>query len=245
MLRMVGAVIRDCICRVQQVTMGLLLLCPLSASAQFLLWDDFLDQLVTELDAADEEGVLMHENLYDDYIYLHANPININQADSMELQRLGFLTDRQIEDIHYYIHRYGALHSVGELMLIPELDYHTRQLLSYFVTFGEGASDEDVRDTWRHVLTQGRSELSSRLDVPLYTRAGYASRTQSQLEASPSRYYTGNALYQNMRYNYRYGTRLSWGISAEKDAGEPLFTASAPLPDYLSGYLQLGDMGLR
>ena len=244
MLRMVGAVIRDCIRRVQQVTMGLLLLCPLPASAQFLLWDDFLDQLVTELDAADEEGVLMHENLYDDYIYLHANPININQADSMELQRLGFLTDRQIEAIHYYIHRYGALHSVGELMLIPELDYHTRQLLSYFVTFGEGASDEDVRDTWRHVLTQGRSELSSRLDVPLYTRAGYASRTQSQLEASPSRYYTGNALYQNMRYNYRYGTRLSWGISAEKDAGEPLLAATAPLPDYLSGYLQLGDMGL-
>ena len=238
---MVDTVIRDWIHR---VAMGLLLLCPLSASAQFLLWDDFLDQLITELDAEDEEGIVEAENLYDDYIYLHANPININQADSVELQRLGFLTDRQIEGIHYYISRYGALRSVGELMLIPELDYHTRQLLSYFVTFGEVSRDEDVSDMWRCMLTQGHSELSSRLDVPLYTRAGYAPRTQSQLDAAPSRYYTGNALYHNLRYNYRYGTRLSWGVSAEKDAGEPLFTITNPLPDYLSGYLQLGDMGL-
>ena len=69
-------------------------------------------------------------------------------------------------------------------------------------------------------------------------------RTQSQLDATPSRYYTGNALYHNLRYNYRYGTRMSWGFSTEKDAGEPIFTHDAPLPDHLSGYLQLGDMGI-
>ena len=166
--------IRDRFCKVLQVAVGLLLLCPLSASAQFLLWDDFLDQLITELDAEGEEGLLEAENLYDDYIYLHANPVNINQADSTELQRLGFLADWQIEGIHHYIYRYGPLRSVGELMLIPELDYHTRQLLSYFVIFGEVPTDEDARDIWRSMLTQGRSELSSRLDIPFYTRAGYA-----------------------------------------------------------------------
>lgn len=221
-----------------------LLVCPLTVSAQFPSWDDFLDQLSTELDVDGEEDVMGVENLYDDYVYLHANPININSADSTELLRLGFLTSWQIKGIHSYIHRYGALRSVGELMLIPELDYHTRQLLSYFVTFGEVARvHEDVRDTWRRMLTRGRSELSSRFDIPLYQRAGYAPRTQSQLEATPSRYYTGNALYHNIRYNYRYGTRLSWGISTEKDAGEPIFTKGAQLPDYISGYIQLGDIG--
>ena len=218
-----------------------LLACPQRVSAQFTSWDDFMEQLLME--AEGEEDATDVECLYEDFIYLHANPININRADSAELQRLGFLTDKQVESILCYIYRYGALHSVGELMLIPELDYHTRQLLSYFVVFGD-KKREDARDTWRHMLTQGQSELSSRLDIPLYQRAGYAPRTQSQLDKSPSRYYMGNALYHNLRYNYRYGTRLSWGISTEKDAGEPIFTSASPLPDYLSGYLQLGDMGI-
>ena len=221
-----------------------LLVCPLMASAQFLLWDDFLEQLTAELDVEGEE-VMEVANLYDDYVYLHANPININSADSTELQQLGFLSGWQIEAIHAYIYRYGPLRSVGELMLIPELDYYTRQLLSYFVIFGEATQPkETLRETWHRMLTRGRSEVSSRLDVPLYQRAGYAPRTQSQLDATPSRYYMGNALYHNLRYNYRYGTRMSWGISTEKDAGEPIFTHDAPLPDYLSGYLQLGDMGI-
>lgn len=223
----------------------LLILFSLPASAQFLSWDDFVEQLFMEAESEGEEMLAEAENLYDDYVYLHANPININRADSTELQRLGFLTDIQIEGIHYYIYRYGAIRSVGELMLIPELDYHTRQMLSYFVIFGEPESPkEDTRKKWHRMLTRGKSELSSRLDIPLYSRAGYAPRTESQLDAAPSQYYMGNALYHNIRYNYRYGTRLSWGLSAEKDAGEPIFPTASPLPDYLSGYIQLGDMGI-
>ena len=219
-----------------------MLLCScfaLTATAQFPSWDDFVEQLLVE----SEEEATMAENLIDDYLYLHEHPININRADSTELQRLGFLTARQIEGLHYYIYRYGALRSVGELMLIPELDYRTRQLLSYVVTFGAPAEQQEPRsDTWRRMLTRGRSEVSTRMDIPLYMQAGYAPRTQSQLDASPSRYYMGNALYHNLRYTYRYGTRLSWGLSTEKDAGEPLLVASRP--DYLSGYIQLSDVGM-
>ena len=100
------------------------LFCVVPALAQFASWEVFLEQLL--LDEGDE---VLHENLYEDYVWMHAHPININSADSTQLQRLGFLTDRQIEAIHYYIYRYGAIHSVGELMLIPKLDYRTRQLL--------------------------------------------------------------------------------------------------------------------
>ena len=225
----------------------LVLLCQgtsLVATAQFLSWDDFVEQHLMEADA-DEAGGILVGNLCDDYIYLHEHPININQADSVELQRLGFLTASQIEGIHYYIYRYGALRSVGELMLIPELDYATRQLLSYVVTFGDLAEEKvSLGETWRQMLTRGRSELSSRMDIPLYRQAGYAPRTQSQLDAAPSRYYVGNALYHNLRYGYRYGNKLSWGFSVEKDAGEPIFTAMQPCPDYLSGYVQVGDMGV-
>ena len=214
-------------------------------SAQFPSWDDFVEQLLTEVSDEGDESATIAENLYDDYAYLHAHPLNINSADSLELKRLGFLTDRQIENIHYYIYRYGAIRSVGELMLIPQLDYRTRQLLSYFVTFGEPRKEEQSpREKWYRILTKGRSELSTRLDVPLYQRAGYAQRSQSQLDASPSSYYMGNALYHSLRYTYRYGSRFSWGFSTEKDAGEPLFGTLQPLPDYLSGYVQLGDMGV-
>ncbi len=216
------------------------LFCVVPALAQFASWEVFLEQLL--LDEGDE---VLHENLYEDYVWMHAHPININSADSTQLQRLGFLTDRQIEAIHYYIYRYGAIYSVGELMLIPQLDYRTRQLLFYFVTFDPPEKKRSLsRDDWRDMLTKGHSELSTRLDLPLYQRAGYMPRTQSELDASPSRYYVGNALYQNLRYNYRYGNRLSWGFSAEKDAGEQYFVGKFARPDYLSGYLQISDMGL-
>ena len=230
----------------KRVVLAVLLMCAaVPVSAQFPSWDDFVEQLLTEAGADGEEGGSLAENLYDDYAYRHAHPININRAGKEELQRLEFLTDLQIEDIHYYIYRYGAIHNVGELMLIPRLDYRTRQLLSYFVTFGEPEERErDPREEWQRMLTKGRSELSTRHDIPLYRRAGYAPCTQSQLDASPSRYYMGSALYHNLRYTYRYGTRLSWGLSAEKDAGEPMFNALQPLPDYLSGYVQVGDMGI-
>lgn len=223
----------------------LLMYAVMPMSAQFPSWDDFVEQLLTDAGADGEEGSTLAENLYDDYAYWHAHPININRADKEELQQLGFLTDLQIEDIHYYIYRYGAIRSVGELMLIPRLDYRTRQLLSYFVAFGEPEEKKRTpREEWHRMLTKGRSELSTRLDIPLYQRAGYAERTQSQLDASPSRYYMGNALYHNLRYTYRYGTRLSWGVSAEKDAGEPMFNAYQSHPDYLSGYVQVGDIGV-
>ena len=222
----------------------LLLLCPclaLTAAAQFPSWDDFVEQLLVEID---EEGAFGSENLIDDYLYLHEHPININQADSTALLHLGFLTARQIEGLHYYIYRHGALHSVGELMLVPELDYRTRQLLSYVVTFGAPAEQQESRsDTWHRMLTRGRSEVSTRMDIPLYMQAGYAPRTQSQLDAIPSRYYIGNAIYHSLRYNYLYGNTLSWGVSAEKDAGEPVLVPSSLKPDYLSGYVQWGDMG--
>lgn len=216
--------------------------CMLRAVAQFATWETFVEQLHTEYE---ERGQEAFESVYEDYAFLHANPININSADSIELSALGFLTSRQMEGIRHYIYKHGALLTPGELMLIPELDYHTRQLLSYFVTFGPLPEKEQTpHDRWRRMLTQGRSELSSRLDIPLYQRAGYAPRTLSQQAAAPSRYYMGNALYHNIRYHYRYGSQLSWGICAEKDAGEPIFTAAQPLPDYLSGYLQLGNKGI-
>ena len=220
------------------VLLSLCMCCVVPAMAQFAAWEDFLEQLLLDDDA---EG--LRENLYDDYVWMHAHPIPINSADSAQLQRLGFLTDLQIESLLHYIYRYGAIRSVGELMLIPELDYHTRQLLSYFVTFAPPEQPHAIsRDTWRRMLTKGRSELSTRTDVPLYRRAGYAPRTQSELDAHPSRYYMGSALYHNLRYTYRYGTRLSWGLSAEKDAGEPLLVGLRP--DYLSGYVQLSDVGV-
>ena len=140
--------------------------CMPPAAAQFPSWETFVEQLHIEYEEGSQE---MFESVYEDFSYLHANPININSADSTELKSLGFLTDWQIEGIHCYIHRHGALQSVGELLLIPELDYHTRQLLSYFITFGP-LKEETVKwsKAWCHMLTQGRSELTTRLDIPLY-----------------------------------------------------------------------------
>ena len=100
------------------LVLAALFCCWLPAIAQFPSWDTFIEQLHIEYEESGQETL---ENIYEEYAYLRANPININSADSLELKLLGFLTATQIEGIHYYIHRYGKLHSVGELMLIPSL----------------------------------------------------------------------------------------------------------------------------
>ena len=43
------------------------------------------------------------------------HPVNLNTATREELERMPFLTASQVEDILFYIYRYGQLKSMKEL----------------------------------------------------------------------------------------------------------------------------------
>ena len=92
-------------------------------------WESMLMELMTadDIDADDWED--QYEALCD----MEQEPLNINTATREQLLSLPFLNEQQVEDIHVYIYQYGAMRSLGELAMIPSIDYTTRCLLSYFV----------------------------------------------------------------------------------------------------------------
>lgn len=195
-------------------------------------WESLLETLLSD----EELTADALEELADLYESLHNTPLNINTATREELSVLPFLSDRQIEDIHAYIYMHGPMLTLGELQLTGSLDYTTRQMLRHFVYAGEDPPErEKLKLT--DVLSHGRSELTGRMDIPLYVRDGFRDHSKEELERYPNRAYTGGRLSHNLRYSFNWHNRIRFGITADKDAGERGY-------DFLSPYLYIRDMGV-
>lgn len=202
-------------------------------------WEEFVEKI--SVDEYDEYGNL--NPLLDDLTELHEHPFNLNTATKEDLEQLPFLDDEDIEEILAYVYVYGPVRSMGELMLIDELDYQTRQFLSLFVCVAPPESDEN-RIRWKDLWKYGKHELMTRLDVPLYKREGYVIPENEVLLENPNKVYLGNPLYHNIRYSYRYKDRLYWGFTTEKDAGEPFGSYGNKAYDSYSFHFLLKDCGM-
>ena len=184
-------------------------------------WESVLETLLSD----EELPADALEELADMYESLHADPLNINTATREELSMLPFLTDRQIEDIHAYIYIHGPMLTLGELQLTGSLDYTTRRLLRHFVYAGEVPPQKE-KLRLADVLSNGRNELTARMDIPLYVRKGFVSGA-----------YAGGRLSHSLRYSFNWHNRIRFGVSADKDAGERGY-------DFWSSYLFVKDMGV-
>lgn len=157
----------------------------------------------------------MAETLYDELAELSAHKINLNTATRADLQRMAFLTDKQINDIGEYVYRYGPVQSVAELSMVPTLDLATLRLIQCFVYAGEGPRRAPLPplDTLLH---HTRSELTAAFRAPLYNRDGDL--------LGAKRGYLGPKYRHWLRFKTGYGRKLEVGLTAAQDAGEPFFT---------------------
>lgn len=130
-------------------------------------WQRYYEMWVGDDEVEDE----MAETLYDELADLSAHKLNLNTATRADLQRMAFLTDKQIDDIGEYVYRYGPVRSVAELSMVQSLDLATLRLIQCFVYAGDGAKRAPLPplDT---LLRHTRSELTAALSTPLYTRDG-------------------------------------------------------------------------
>jgi epoxyqueuosine reductase len=207
------------------------LLITVGAGAQELpttLTDDIFQDLVVD-NYADEETdwselvERLHEQIH--------QPVNLNTATRQELEQFSFLTPQQVENILAYIYEHGEMKSLSELMLVSNLGVRCIKLLTPFVCAQpvENSSRLKAAD----VLRGGRHEVVARLDIPFYRRAGYTDT------------YLGPALYQSVKYKFTYRKRISFGLNAEKDAGEPFGAlCNKKGYDYYSAHLLITDVGL-
>lgn len=206
--------------------------------AQTYDWEYFLERIT-----ADEENeYTAWAYLYEELCELHEHPYNINTITKEQLEQFPFLNAGQIENILAYLYSYGPMQTLGELQLVKEMDFETRQMLSFFVYAGP-VEKKSKYPSLKNILRYGKHEIITRLDVPLYERAGYKEYPDSILQRYINRKYVGDPYYHSLRYQFRYGNKVFAGLVAEKDPGEAFFAAGKKGYDFYSFYFMLKDIG--
>ncbi|WP_300728056.1 helix-hairpin-helix domain-containing protein [uncultured Bacteroides sp.] len=214
---------------------SLLYICSeISAQSSWTDWEEHID---------DDESLLSWQERYSELSELAEHPININRATKKELEQLPFLSDKLIENILYYVYKYGPLVSKNELLGVEGIDKQTRRFLQDFIYVGEPYNESD-RLRIKDMLKYNKQWLLTRVDVPLNMKAGYAGYPKSVLLDNPNKQYLGDPVYTNLRYRFQYKNKVSFGLTAEKDSGEPFFSSiNKKGYDFYSMHLALSDLG--
>ncbi len=200
-------------------------------------WTEWRQDVSTEEDVAD------WREIYEDLSDLAEHPFNINTITKEQLEQLPFLSDKMIEHILYYVYKYGPLLTEKELLGIEDMDRRTRRFLQDFIYIGPPDNEPD-KLSLKRLLKYNKQEFSTRVDFPLNQKAGYADYSAETLSRYPNRKYSGDPFYHNFRYKFDYDHRISFGLTGEKDAGEPFFCKyNRKGYDFYSGYLFLQNIG--
>lgn len=203
----------------------LLLFCvlPVFIAAQvpyreiYTTWEDFLEYFTEEDGLSNDEIEMLS--------LLKEQPININTSNKETLQQLPFLTEQQIDSLLVYRQRKRQLLTLGELQFISGWDALTRRFTSLFTYAGDTLKSPI---SLSQKLIRGRHLIESRMDVPLYHRKGDVQQKGG---------YLGNNLKNITRYRFRYQEEMEFGLTLEKDAGEPFASQGNTVSDHQSFYL--------
>jgi len=231
--------------RIKGFIIIILLVCSFTVRAQNVV--STTEQLIADIFEqfkAESDEVIDYESFYDDLMFCAQNPINLNQTNRDELDKLQFLSEIQIENILSYVYEFGPLHTIYELQLIEGLDMTDIRRMLPFVRIGEG-DDSKNKIYLRDLLRYGKNELLFRLDKGLETKEGYQWLPDEDVNA-PSinpKLYLGNELYNSLKYRFHYKDRVQFGFSAEKDAGEQFWGNQNKGYDFYSFHIQLNNLG--
>ena len=191
-------------------------------------------QLLSDLSASEDFEHVAWQDYEEDLEEVAQHPVNLNTATREELERMPFLTASQVEDILFYIYRYGQLKSMSELTLISSIDWYQRQLMSCFFYVADDGS-KPAFPSLKNIAQYGKHEVMGMLKVPFYERKGDASGTGG---------YLGYPYKHGLRYQFRYGNSVKLGFVASQDAGEPFFGGRNTMGyDFYSFYLQVKNLG--
>lgn len=183
-------------------------------------WDEFITQYAEEILSDEDSDEADAQEIIEELEYLHENPLNINAAVREDLLRLPFMDESRTDSLLLYRQRKGGyFRTLGELQFVSELSYDDRCRLSLFLYVGP--RDYNKKEKKEHPWRDGHHEMATRFDIPLYRTAGQTPHTAKQAQEKPNKYYTGYPLSNTTRYNYNYQNRLRYGVTLQKDSGEP------------------------
>ena len=191
--------------------------------------------------ASSTDNELDYTSLYEDLNYFLNNPLNLNSATTEELEKLQILNDFQIKSLQDYIKKNGEMLSIYELQLVFGFAQQDIDLLLPFVTSEK--TDQKQQMKLKNALKYGNNQIFIRTQKVIEEQKGYSSISDSALLEKPNSRYLGSPYKLYARYKYNYKNLISFGLTAEKDAGEEFFTGSNPHGfDFYSGHLILNNI---
>ncbi len=197
-----------------------------------------LDQLADELLATADEDV-SYEELYETLAHLLANPIDLNTVTPEQLRAGMILNEAELNDFLDYRAKLGPFLSTLELQSIPHWSPATVRRILPFATVYD-PTYQLGKSLVSRMVKENNAYLVLRYERTLETKKGYTEAPGStyQYKGSPDKYY--------LRFRTSRPNDFSLGITAEKDAGEPLTWSPSTQQfgfDFLSGHLQLIKKG--
>ncbi len=200
--------------------------------------EDRIEYLLQSLDAEEIDLTTLFDELY----YYLEHPINLNSATKEELLNLQLLNDFQIQSLLYYQSKNNGFSSLYELRTIDGFDTEIIKQILPFLTVEPIQEKRKIKA--KNVIKYGRHELITRHTRVLPNSLAYSEISDSALAENPNARYLGSPNRLYARYRFRYGQKISAGITGEKDPGEEFARGSQPNGfDFYSAHLFLQDMG--
>ncbi len=173
---------------------------------------ELIEALLQDLDS---EGDFDFNTIFETLSYYQTSPLNINKATEAELQELILLSDVQIADLLRHREETGDFISLLELQSLDSFSEDLIQvLLPYMSVDGEL---NDYQRSIANMLQAGKNDLYLRWQYVLQEARAFTDDVNEDSRFQGDR----NKIY--LRYQHSYENTLSYGITAEKDAGEAFF----------------------
>jgi DNA uptake protein ComE-like DNA-binding protein len=139
--------------------------------------------------------------------------LNLNTADADELNALQVLLPQQVDNLITYRRLLGKLLSIYELQAIPGWDLSTIHLILAYCTVTDNIQlIEKFKQRWKG----GEKIFLVRYSEQPEKAKGYLISPDAGKQ-----FYAGGRMALFSRYQYNFKQLLQWGITSEKDAGEP------------------------
>lgn len=144
--------------------------------------------------------------------HFRKHPLDINTAGVDALQELFFLTDLQITNLVAYRQLLGKFISVHELQAVPAW---TAEVIEKITPYIIVSPEEPPTTRLLSRLKGGDHRLLSRVSRVLEDSKGY--------DTALANHYLGDPDRLLVRYTYQFRNQLYYGLTGDKDAGEPFF----------------------
>jgi len=203
--------------------------------------DEIIEKYIEEI-ASNTDKELDYTTLYEDLTFYLNEPLNLNTATKNDLEKLQLLSDFQINAILQYIKDYGQILSIYEILNIQGFNDEYIKTIMPFVTVIK--TTPILGFSPQKAIKYGSNKIFIRTQRVLEKEAGYMPESDSLLAASPNSRFLGRPEKLFFRYSFSYKSKISWGLTAEKDPGEEFFKGSQKRGfDYYSAHILLKDIG--